>query len=82
MINDDIKIEGFDSLVKRNKTAIINKDNAEYEAAKLRRMKQLEQQKKNEMIDKLVERTIEQDKRIDAIQDSLSKIIEMLSEKK
>ena len=38
----DERVQGFDSLIKRNKSSIVDKDKAAFEAAKLRKKKSIE----------------------------------------
>lgn len=81
-MSDDIKVKGFDALYKRNKSSIINKDEDEYQAARKRRQRALEQDKSVQDIAEIGKRTTELENKLDDIQDTLSTILKLLSEKK
>lgn len=79
---DDIKIKGFDSLIKRNKSSVINTDADAYNAAKKRRQRAIDQEKNNKDVQDVIKRTGELEQKIDNIQDILTNILLLLSDKK
>lgn len=80
--NKDVKVKGFDNLIKRNKSCVINNDTTEYEAAKARRLKSIALDKSMIIVDSLVDKTNELENKIDNIQDTLTSILKLLSEQK
>lgn len=81
-MSNDVKVKGFDNLIKRNKASIINKDVSEYEAAKLRRKKELEHEENLKVVDDLVNKTKDLENKIDGIQDNITTILELLRNRK
>lgn len=81
-MSNDVKVKGFDSLVKRNKSSIINKDVSEFEAAKNRRKKNIAQQNAIKQMEDVIVKNAELEEKINSLEEKMDLIIKLMSEKK
>lgn len=78
----DEQVKGHDTLIKRNKSSIIDQDKAAFEAAKLRKKKALEMKQRELKLDELIEKNEMLENKVDDIQKSLNLILGYLSKEK
>lgn len=74
----DTKVQGFDSLVKRNNAAIVDKDKAAFEAAKTRRKKAAEMKQRELKLDELIQKNEMLENKVDDIQKTLNLVLDYL----
>lgn len=74
----DEQVKGHDSLIKRNKSSIVDQNKAAFEAAKLRKKKALEMKQRELKIDELIEKNEMLESKVDNIQQSLNLILDYL----
>lgn len=81
MITDE-RVQGFESLIKRNKSAIVDNDKAAFEAAKLRKKKSIEMKQRELRIDELIEKNEMLESKVDDIQQTLNLVLAYLRNEK
>lgn len=74
----DEQVKGHDSLIKRNKSSIVDQNKAAFEAAKLRKKKSLEMKQRELKLDELIEKNEMLENKVDDIQKSLNLILDYL----
>lgn len=74
----DEKVKGYASLVKRNKSSVIDKDQAAYEAALARRKKAIEMKQRELKIDELIQKNEMLENKVDDIQNKLDLVLDYL----
>lgn len=78
----DERVQGFDTLIKRDKSSIVDNDKAAFEAAKLRKKKAIEMKKREIKLDELIERNEMLESKVDSIQETLNQVLSYLRNNK
>lgn len=78
----DERVQGFDTLIKRDKSSIVDNDKAAFEAAKLRKKKAIEMKKREIKLDELIEKNEMLESKVDSIQETLNQVLSYLRNNK
>jgi len=78
----DAKVQGYDSLVKRNNGAIVDKDTAAFNAAKARRTKAAEMKQRELKLDELIQKNEMLENKVDDLQKKLDLVLDYLRSEK